>query len=125
MLQTKSWIFRIFAGESLVRPISLPNFLAWPPREQYRDEGCTALGKLFKGGNSSNRLSQNQSVDIVGTFVGMDRFEINHVPENWVLCHDAICTGDVASSAGHIKSHLHVVALGHRNLNKARPMVIC
>jgi len=54
---------------------------------------CLCLCKgawLLVGRDSSNALTQDEGVDVVGAFVGGYRFEIGHMSENRIIRQDSI-----------------------------------
>jgi len=53
-------------------------------------KGCPAIFQLCKRILSCNRLPDNQSMNIVGSFVGVDRLQVIRVATDWIFQRDAV-----------------------------------
>src|SRR5207247_10484315 len=55
--------------------------------------------------------AHDEGVDVVGAFVGVDRLQIHHVPDDRLLVDDARRAQDVAGHARRVEGHLDIVPL--------------
>src|SRR2546425_4827369 len=55
-------------------------------------------------------------MDVVGSFIGVNRLEITHVAENGVFQSDSICSHQIACQAGRFQSDPHIIPLCHGGL---------
>ncbi len=62
------------------------------------------------------RASQNQGVNIVGAFVGVDGFQVGHVADDMVFIGDAVGAVHVARHSGDFQGFAAVVALYQRDV---------
>src|SRR5204863_3717188 len=65
---------------------------------------------------ASDVLADDQRMDLVGAFVGVDALEIDHVAKDRVLEADAVGAEDAAGSAGDLEGHRDVGALPEADL---------
>src|SRR5215510_2750950 len=76
------------------------------------------------GGDSRDRLADDQRVDVVGAFVGVNAFDVGEVAENRVLVDDAVGSQGLAGELRALPGDPDVVPLGHRDVVRAhRPVV--
>src|SRR5579859_3999047 len=66
-----------------------------------------------KCGNSRDLLPDNQLVNVVCPFVGINAFEVVHVPHDAVIVDDAVRAKNIARLARRFQSDGHVVHLQH------------
>ena len=59
--------------------------------------------------------SQDQRVDVVRAFIGVDGFQIQHVPDDVVFIGHAIAAMHVARDAGDVERLAAIVALHKRD----------
>lgn len=69
----------------------------------------------FKGRDSSDGPTQNESMDVVCALVGIDRLQVHHMPNDVVLIADTIPTEHIPTLSGNSESLSTVVALDERN----------
>src|SRR6266851_6368721 len=55
--------------------------------------------------------AEDQGVDVVGAFIGVDRLEVHHVTDHVVLVGDAVAAMHVAGGAGDVERLAAIVAL--------------
>jgi hypothetical protein len=55
-----------------------------------------------EGGDPGLGAAEDQGVDVVGAFVGIDRFEVHHVADHVVLVGDAVAAVHVAGGPGDV-----------------------
>ena len=67
--------------------------------------GPKNFDRLLIRGDSSDALADHQGVDVVGAFVGFDRFEVAHV------AHDGVFVDDAAIAAAYTACQLFRVVL--------------
>ena len=60
-----------------------------------------------------NPATQDQSVDIMCTFIGVDRFKVHHVADHLIFPADAIAAMHVARLTRDIERFTDIVALDH------------
>src|ERR1035437_9741058 len=63
--------------------------------------------------DTCDAVTNDKRVNIIGAFVGLDRFEIHHVAHYWVVVSDAIGSEDVAGHACAFERHPNIVFLCH------------
>src|SRR5216684_7112855 len=68
---------------------------------------------LYKGGNAGDFFSDDEFVNVVGAFVGVNAFEVVHVAHDAVIVDDAVGAEDVAGLAGGFKRDGDVVHFQH------------
>src|SRR6267142_1044082 len=68
---------------------------------------------LYKGGNAGDFFSDDEFVNIVGTLVGIDAFEVVHVAHDAVVVDDSVGAENVAGSARGFKRNRDVVHFQH------------
>ena len=56
------------------------------------------------GGNARDGFTQDETVDVVGAFVGVHGFQVAHVPAHWVLIGDSARSEHVPGFARDLKS---------------------
>ena len=71
-----------------------------------------SLQVASEGLNAGNVPSQNQIVNVVGAFVGLDRFQIVHVSHDWVFAGHSVCAVNVSSHTCDIERNVDVGQLG-------------
>src|SRR5689334_176215 len=77
-----------------------------------------------EGGNAGLGATQYQGVDVVGAFIGVDRFQVHHVADHVVLVGDAVAAVHVAGGAGNVERLAAIVALQDRDhLGRVAPFV--
>ena len=59
-------------------------------------------------------------MDVVGSFIGVNRLEITHVAENGVFQSDSICSHQIACQAGRFQSDPHIILLCHGGLGEVQ-----
>src|SRR5687767_11349906 len=62
------------------------------------------------------RFAEYERVDLVGTFIGEDALEIEHVADDRVLEQNAVGAQEVTAGAGDFERNGDVVALAERDL---------
>ena len=72
---------------------------------------------LAIGRNSGDALTNDQRVDVVGSFIGLHRFEIAHVAHDGIFVHNAVCAQQIAAEAGAFESDGDIVALQHGDVS--------
>lgn len=68
-----------------------------------------------KGGNSSDSTSQDKSVNVVSSFVGVHSLQIHYVPDDVVLIRYTIASQHVPSHSRNVQGLSCVVPLDHRD----------
>src|SRR5215475_2063823 len=71
---------------------------------------------LLKCVDASHAGTDDESVNIVCTFVGLHGLEIHHVPHDRIVICDAVRAQNITGHAGTLERHPYVVTLGHRNM---------
>src|SRR2546428_6890563 len=59
--------------------------------------------------DSGDGLADDEIVDVVRPFIGLDGFEVQHVTDDGILVRDSIGAEDVAGHAGGLQRDVHVV----------------
>jgi len=72
-----------------------------------------ALAPLPVSLHAGHPFADDQGVDVIGSLVRFYRFEVTHVPHNWILVHDAVGPQQIAAKAGAFQRYGRVVALQH------------
>ena len=70
----------------------------------------------LEGVNPGDGRPDDQRMDVVGTLVGLDRFQIHHVAHDGVVVGDAVGAEDVAREPCALQRHPDVVPLSHRDV---------
>jgi len=72
----------------------------------------------FICGNAGDALADHQRVDVIGTFIGLDGFEVAHVAHERLLVRDSVRAEKIASHSSTIERHGRIIALQHRNVSR-------
>src|SRR6185437_4368785 len=87
-----------------------------------------ALARLrlhsHKCGNARDLLPDDQLVDVVCSFVGINTFEVVHVPHDAVIVDDAVRAKNIARLARRLQSDGHVVHLQHGDVGEIHFAVV-
>ena len=73
-------------------------------------------GHSLKRTQAGNIATERQPVDILGAFVGINRFKVEEVPDNRILIRDAVPAENVPSEPRGVQRGRNIVHLGHANL---------
>src|SRR5262249_7355090 len=68
-----------------------------------------------ESGDPSLRAPQNQGVDVVGAFIGVDRLEVHYMADHVICVGDAVAAVYVARGAGDVERLAAIVALQDRD----------
>src|SRR5690554_2815675 len=91
----------------------MPGIKKTPPR---RGSLLTLfLKESAEGLNTGLTTAQNQGVDVVGAFVGVNRFQVHNVADNVVFISDTVATVHIAGYAGDVQGLATVVTLQKGN----------
>jgi hypothetical protein len=71
---------------------------------------------LLKSRYPRNLLPQDQQMDIVGSFISHNRFQIHHMAHNRIFSRDAHTPMDLSGLPGNLQGHGYIIALGQRNV---------
>src|ERR1700731_1207988 len=77
---------------------------------------CYKGGKLHEGGDAGDALADYELVNVVGTFVSGDAFEVVHVAHDAVVVDDTVGAENVAGFACGVERDGDVVHLQHGNV---------
>ena len=80
-------------------PIQLLLVLAIRPQKGY----LCFISASVKCRNASLRTPQNQRVNVVRAFVGVDHFQVHQVPGHAIFIADAVAAHHVARQAGNVE----------------------
>src|SRR6187397_3085469 len=69
-----------------------------------------------EGAEAGEQASDHQGVDLLGAFVGDDRFEVGHVAHDRILQRDAVRAEDPAAGPGDLQRLAGVVELAERHV---------
>src|SRR5680860_23989 len=65
-----------------------------------------------EGADAGNIAAHNQSLDVLGAFIGVDRLDVGHVPYHVVVEQDAVAAQQVPRFGDHLTRLEGVVHLG-------------
>src|SRR5688572_22440245 len=81
---------------------------------------CQSRKDLFESGQSSNSLSDDQSMDVMRAHVRVDTLEVRHMTHGGIFGENAVCTKQAPRFARNIRRDADVVSLGERNLLRCK-----
>src|SRR5687768_13717966 len=81
---------------------------------------CQSRKDLFESGQSSNSLSDDQSMDVMRALVRVDTLEVRHMTHGGIFGENAVCTKQAPRFARNIRRDADVVSLGERNLLRCK-----
>src|SRR6266852_389633 len=75
-------------------------------------------------GNTRNSFSDDQAMDIMRAFIGVNRFKIVHMPHDAVVVDDSVGAENVASLTSGFHSDPHIIHLQHRDVRGVQTILI-
>src|SRR5690348_10863926 len=73
---------------------------------------------------TGERLAEDESVDLVRAFVGVNALEIQHVPDHGVLEKNPVTAQDPAAGSRDLERLSHVVSFAERYLSRGDPVAV-
>ena len=79
---------------------------------------------MTEGLQAGLRPTEDQRMHIMGTFIGIDGFQIDHVSHDMIIGGNAICAMHIASGARDIEGFAAAIAFDQRDhLRRGAPFV--
>src|SRR4028118_651250 len=83
-----------------------------------------AADRRVVGRDAGQRLADDQAVDVVRPFIGVDRLDVQHVADHRVVVDDAVGAEHLAGDAGALAGQPDVVSLAHRDVERLEPPLV-
>ena len=99
-------LYRSLLAQSVTQQKTHDAVIGVHPRSRLSGEGL----------DSGDVPAEDEVVDVVGAFVGLDRFEVGHVAHDRIFVKHAVRSVDVARDAGDVQGDVDVVHLRQADL---------